>query len=231
MTLRLRNVFLAAAAAVIGIALAATSLRMGSADWFSSRSAQAMAEWSEGKSRPDFESWLSVREGLIRADLLEPGNPRVLESLGLLHAGREAPAGSDRSGFQQQARDYFRQAAAARPTSPYTWANLAMVKYRIGETDPEFLDALRLAARYGPWEWEVQAIVADLGLAMLPELSAGDRSMVERMVANGIKRNPAAILRIAQRRGSLSSGCKVLDREAKGIDPKLVLLCDERGIR
>jgi tetratricopeptide (TPR) repeat protein len=228
MAAELRRVLVVAAAAGLGIALALTALRMGRADWLFSRSTQSMAEWSAKDARPDFEVWLAVRDDLARAVQLEPRDPRALEGLGVLHAGRDAPVGNDRSGFQEQARDYLRRAAATRPTSPYTWANLAVVKYRLGETDEEFRNALRQAVNYGPWEWEVQAIVADVGLAMLPELAPAERSMVEAMVMNGMKRNPAEMLRIAQRRGSLSLACGMLDREAKGIDPQLAGRCDAR---
>ena len=225
---QLTRVFISAVAIGLGVALSITSFRMGRADWLFSRSMHSMAGWAAQSARPDFESWLEVRRDLTRAVQFEPDDPRVLESLGVLHAGREAPVGSDRSGFQEQARDYLRRAAAARPTSPYTWANLALVKYRLGETDGEFRNALRQAANYGPWEWEVQAIVADVGLAMLPELAPEERSLVEAMVMNGMKRNPAEMLRIAQRRGSLSLACRLLDREAKGIDPQLAGRCDAR---
>ena len=228
MAVELRRVLVVAAAAGVGIALAVTALRMGRADWLFSRSTLSMAEWSAKDARPDFESWLAVRDDLARAVQLEPRDPRALEGLGVLHAGRDAPVGNDRSGFQEQARDYLRRAVAARPTSPYTWANLALVKYRLGETDEEFRNALRQAANYGPWEWEVQAIVADVGLAMLPELAPAERSLVEAMVMNGMKRNPAEMLRISQRRGSLSLACSMLDREAKGIDPQLAGRCDTR---
>jgi hypothetical protein len=228
MAVELRRVLVVAAAAGVGIALAVTALRMARADWLFSRSTLSMAEWSAKDVRPDFESWLAVRDDLARAVQLEPRDPRSLEGLGVLHAGRDAPVGNDRSGFQEQARDYLRRAAATRPTSPYTWANLALVKYRLGETDGEFRNALRQAVNYGPWEWEVQAIVADVGLAMLPELAPEERSLVETMVMNGMKRNPAEMLRISQRRGSLSLACRMLEREAKGIDPQVAGQCDAR---
>ena len=231
MTPDLRRVLVSAAALGLGIGLAGTALRMGRTDWLFSRSMHSISEWSAQSVKPDFESWLEVRRDLTRAVQFEPDDPRVLESLGVLHAGREAPVGNDRSGFQEQARDYLRRAAAARPTSPYTWASLAMVKYRLGETDEEFRNALRQAAAYGPWEWEVQAVIVDIGLAVFPELTAPDRHLVETMLFNGMRRNPAETLRISQRRGSLSMACKMLDREAKGIDPKLARQCDERERR
>lgn len=228
---QLTRVFISAVAIGLGVALSITSFRMGRADWLFSRSMHSMAGWAAQSARPDFESWLEVRRDLTRAVQFEPDDPRVLESLGVLHAGRDAPVGNDRSGFQEQARDYLRRAAAARPTSPYTWASLAMVKYRLGETDEEFRNALRQAAAYGPWEWEVQGVIADIGLAVFPELNASDRHLVETMLFNGMRRNPAETLRISQRRGSLSMACKMLDREAKRLDPKLARQCDERERR
>ena len=58
--------------------------------------------------------------------------------------------------YLMEADVHFTTALGLRPTSPYTWSNLAAVRYRLGDTGPAFERALANAAAMGPQEPEVQ---------------------------------------------------------------------------
>jgi hypothetical protein len=193
--------FVAGASVLAAFGLSVDATRLSLADEIVI-DANAILEGAWRRAPPDFDAWLGVRNDLVRAERLAPRNPAVLESLGVIHARRAAdPA------FLTYARDYFLRSRELRPTSPYTWANYAEAKYLLGETGPDFERALLGAARLGPWEPEVQRLVADLGLAMYKDFGPAARREITVTVASGMRRNPAEMLSIAERRGRLDLAC------------------------
>jgi hypothetical protein len=96
-----------------------------------------------------------------------------------------------------QALEYFRQSAALRPTSPYTWANILLAKYRLGQADDEFLGAMRNALAFGPWEPAVQLIVADTALGAWDRLDEGLRASVTENLRRATLRQSDGLARIA----------------------------------
>jgi hypothetical protein len=113
----------------------------------------------------------------------------------------------------------FRRSAAERPSMPYAWAHLALAKYRLGETDAEFLNALTLAMRLGPWEPELQAIVADLGLAMLDEVPPELRNSILANIRRGVVQQGDLMVNLAIKRGRLTEVCNL------GLTEKLAVRC------
>jgi hypothetical protein len=69
--------------------------------------------------------------------------------------------------------------------------------------------------------------VALYGLAVLDDVRPQTRAAIERMVAAGMKSDPAAMLRIAQRRGRLDVACHHAD--ASRLAEDLSKLCNTRG--
>jgi predicted Zn-dependent protease len=159
------------------------------------------------------------RDDLARAAAHVPDDPFVREALGLVIAQSNDPADLE------EAQRHLVAAIEARPGSPYTWANLAVMKYRLGNTGPAFEKTLVNAANLGPYEPEVQQIVSDLGLAVYDEVAPATRAAVERMLAAGMKRNAAEILQIASRRGRLGTACRHLDGEPRPAASKWTQLC------
>ena len=150
------------------------------------------------------EARKAMSERLVHAAMRAPDDPSVHELLGLMAMSNRGPEYASLAGV------HFRRSLELRPGSAYTWANLASVKYRIGDTGREFETALIHAARLGPYEPEVQATVANFGLAVWPEASPELKSAVEQMVRAGMRRSPPEMLQIAQRRGRLASACHYL---------------------
>jgi hypothetical protein len=136
------------------------------------------------------DEWQALSGSLIRALALAPGDPenlselvrlyRILLEAGDLDAGQILRNGDAAAG-------YYRAALAKRPTWPWDWANLALVKYQqYQDTSPVYQDALVSAAAFGPRESESQDLVSELGshswsalnpAAALAVLTAADRAL------------------------------------------------------
>ena len=161
--------------------------------------------------------WLA---DLTRAAAEAPKDPVLHEllALAIVRGGSEV-------GDLGEAGRQLRAAIEARAGSPYAWASLVEVKYRIGDTGAAFEKALLNAAKLGPHEPEVQRVVADYGLAVMDEVAPETRSAIERTVAAGMKRNAPEILQIAARRGRLVVACRHLDGVPRPAASKWTQLC------
>lgn len=180
-----------------------------------------MRSWSGARvQQPANEALAGVREDLAHAQAAMPRDPAVHELLGLIDARR-----GERQEFLPDAAVHFERAIELRPTSPQTWADLAAVKYRVGDTGPGFEAALSHAAELGAFEPDVQGIVANYGLAVWSELGVKTRTAVEETVATAMKRNPLEMLQIAQRRGRLDVACRHLPGSTRQTDPKWTQPC------
>ena len=78
---------------------------------------------------------------------------------------------NERLSLLTSAFDDFTLALKYRPHWPPTWANLAAIKWKLGETDDEFYYYLNTAIELGPQHEIVHIFVAEYGLAMLAEHS------------------------------------------------------------
>jgi hypothetical protein len=201
--------------------LAAYALEAGAADSAVFEGALTLREWSGSRLQlPANEGLMGVRDDLLRARAISPRNPAVHELLGLI-----AARSSERQEYLKEAGIHFVKAIELRPTSPYTWGNLAAVKYRSGEPDRVFEVALRQAFVMGPYEPDVQAMVANYGLAVWSELEPQTRAAVEASVSAGMKRNSLEMLQIAERRGRLNIPCRHLAGSSRQADSKWFQLC------
>ena len=160
------------------------------------------------------------REDLSRATAEVPGDPFLREALALMMIRNN----NDPEVFEEAGK-HLVAAIQARPGSAYTWANLAVVKYRLGDTGPAFEKALVNAIALGPYEPEVQQMVTDMGLAVLDEVAPPTRAAIERALAAGMKRNATEILQIAARRGRLDAACPLLGGVPRPAASKWTQLC------
>jgi hypothetical protein len=136
------------------------------------------------------DEWQALYGSLIRALALAPGDPENLSELGRLYRilleADDLDAGQiSRDG--NAAAGYYQAALALRPTWPWDWGNLALVKYQqYQDTSGVYQDALVRAAEFGPRESGSQDLVAQLGshswsalnpAAALAVLTAADRAL------------------------------------------------------
>jgi hypothetical protein len=159
----------------------------------------------------------AMTERLMQARARVPSDPSVHELLGLMALSRPD--------YAAEAGVHFRKALELRAGSAYTWANLAASKYRVGDTGIEFERALVRAGRLGPYEPEIQATVANFGLAVWPEAGVELRSVVESVVRAGMRRDAPQMLQIARRRGRLSLACRHLAGIPRQNESKWSQLC------
>jgi hypothetical protein len=200
--------------------LAVVAARMGEADALTWSSAARMERWEKKRIRPALEPWMAVRTDLERASRLAPADPVAREFLGVLHLSR-APLPE----YAELAQDHFLRSLERRPSSPYTWANVAEARYRLGRSDAPFETVLLTAWRLGPSEPEVQRTVINLGFARWAESSPALQSAVTSALAAAMRRNPLETMQIAERRGRLDLACPFVAGDKRLKQSKWVQAC------
>ena len=185
--------------AVLGFAVYA-SVKRGLADWSTMRWRHEITGWAEHRASPPPEHLQEAITTLIDALALTPDDPTLIEHLGVaidLRAAGSPPGSESQRLYLAAALFYFRKAAALRPTSPYSWANILLAKYHLDQVDEEFFGAMRNALDFGPWEPAVQLIVADTGLGAWDRLDSGLRGRVNENLQRAAVRQADALARIA----------------------------------
>jgi predicted Zn-dependent protease len=124
---------------------------------------------------------------------------------------------------------HLKRALEFRPSSPYTWVNLAEAQYRLGMTTGAFERILLMPHRLGPSEPEAQRLLADIGLAMWDEIGAEAQSAVRAAVSAGMRRNPLEMLQISERRGRLALACAQVPGDKRIRDPKWIKVCSREA--
>ena len=183
----------------------------GLADWRSARGRNDIRMWTQGGAVQSQERWQRAVDALREALRLAPQDPALWESLGFAYdiaARNFVPAGGW-SVYTEFALIHFRQAAALRPTSPYSWAGVAVMKYRLGQVDEEFRQAFSSAMRLGPWEPGLQLITSDLGLALWDTLDPQLRDEVRENWRRTAVRQADQLAKLALTHGRAGLLCEV----------------------
>lgn len=112
--------------------------------------------------------WQALYENLTRALALAPGDPDTLSELGRLHRvllEAEDLSADEISRYGDAGATFYQAALAQRPTWPWDWGHLALLKYQQYQDNSDvFQDALVRAVEYGPREPSLQDRVAVLGV-------------------------------------------------------------------
>lgn len=112
-----------------------------------------LKNWRLGRIKLSVEDWDKLRANLSRALELDPDNADIHNILALAIEGRfsnVAPEDDMAAPFRQKALEHYRHSVTLRPVWPYSWVKLALVKYRLGQIDDEFYEALHNAENLGP---------------------------------------------------------------------------------
>jgi hypothetical protein len=136
------------------------------------------------------EEWQGIAQSLSRALELAPGDPRNISELARLNRIRLEANDLDARQilrYGDSAAGYYLAALARRPTWPWDWGDLALVKFQqYQDASRVYQDALARAVRFGPREPSLQELVAELGstswstlnpAAALAVLTAADRAL------------------------------------------------------
>lgn len=114
------------------------------------------------QTKDEFEQ---TKMAIYLANTLHSSNPLYMDSEGLMEEWGGV------SGFQEQeslfqAKAYYLESTKVRPLWPITWANLAMIKWRLQEFDDEMFAYLKKADALGPQSFEVHILFSRLGISL-----------------------------------------------------------------
>lgn len=193
-------------------ALCALVIPRGVADLRGFEARMLFQAWENGRRPPSDEEWTLARSHLEQARALDPRQPNYLEDIARLDELRALPLKASDAAAPQYLRQALvlqRQAARLRPGSPYTWANIALIKARLPEPDREFEAALRNAALLGPWEPGVQIALAEAGFRHWGGLAPETRAALSANLLRALRRQDAKLFELARRAGRLDVLCAV----------------------
>jgi hypothetical protein len=188
--------------------LAGVSAVLGWADFAAKGTRSDLERARREPARALEGGWTSWGARLSAALSMDARNPNLSESLAHWHE-RSARRGGAGAPALVEALRHFRAAAARRPTSSYTWSNIALVKVGLKELDSELAAAVVNAARFGPWEPEVQLAMADVLFTSGPQLTPAAREAARSLMINGLLRQDQQIYERAVLRGQLALLCSV----------------------
>ena len=190
-----RSRVLPALATVAMAWLAFTAGRFGWADLVYNEASAQLTAWEQGGSHLTASDFTRLQARLKRAIDLSPESPEYHEAMGdalfaraMASADADQPASAGQPPSADHLRrslDSYRRALEHNRVSPYTWGSLLVVKAHLDEHDEEFETALLNAARFGPFEPNVQVMVLDAGLQAWDRLSLESRRRIARLVRDG----------------------------------------------
>jgi hypothetical protein len=192
--------------------LAALAAPIGLADLTAFSPRQTLARPARPFPAPANPAWTRGRDLLLQALALDPGNPNHAEGIALWYerGGVLLPLRSpDAVLYSRKSLEYFRRAAVMRPSSPYTWSNIALVKLRLGEVDAELAEAVTNSTKFGPWEPEVQLAIADVFFAIGEKLPPPARQAGLAAIVNAMRYHDQKLYERAVRFGRLALLCSL----------------------
>ena len=186
------------------------------ADIYASSSIKTLERWRADKITLNDDDWDKLRADLSYALKHDSENPDIHEYLALAIEGRFAyiaPKNSEAMTSRREAYAHYKKSISIRPSWPYAWVNLALVKYRLGETDNEFYHALHKADELGAWEPGVQRVIVDVGLHYWNSSSRDEREFVlhiiDKSLRHSIRGHSVDVLDLTKRYGKLELVCLI----------------------
>ena len=169
-----------------------------------------LKNWRSGKIELADKDWDRLRLNLSKALELDADNPEIHEMLALAMEGRFLNLASKDAGAQssrQLALEHYRKSVLLRPAWPYAWAGLISVKYRLGQFDEDFFEALHNVVKLGPWEPGLQRLVIEIGLNEWNVFPIEEKKFVLEVVARALEKQPGKILPLIKEKGFLDLIC------------------------
>jgi len=200
--------------------------RIGAGDDLARNASGQIDWWLQRHFAPGPAQWSVVESRLEEAGRLSPSDPSIPELLGVLHLQF---VGSHES-IERSLADFGRS-LSLRPSSPYTWADLAEARMSAGKSHDEIRRAMLVALSLGPAEPEVQRMAIDLGLAMWGELPAPVQGQVSHAIEQTMRRTPYRTLPIAFARGHLELVCPYVRNDARLANTVWPRRCKALGIQ
>lgn len=164
------------------------------------------------KVQPRQIDWQAVRKNLEMALSYDARNPDYLHELGTAYDAEfsfQAVGSSVAAENRRLAERFYLEALQRRPAWPLDWIDVALVKYRLGETGQDFKRALTQAHQLGPWEQWVQYVIADTGMHHWLKLTEEERGFVLGVIQQGLQNRAGDIsmIELVQRYNMLDTIC------------------------
>ena len=186
------------------------------ADVYARPSIAILKKWRSEKITLDDDDWDKLRADLFTALKHDSDNPDIHEYLALAIEGRFAnvvPKNIQAMPSRREAYVHYKKSISIRPSWPYAWVNLALVKYRLGETDDEFYHALHKADELGAWEPGEQRVIIDIGLNNWNSQSRDEKKFVLNVIDKSLKHSMRShsmnVLDLSKRYGLLQLVCLI----------------------
>ena len=192
----------------------------GLADVYARPAINEIKRWQENKKNLELKDWDRLRIELEKALQLDPDNPDTNHFMALALEGGYVdypPRAASAQASRRIALDYYRKAGRLRPAWPYTWVDLALVKYRLGEMDTEFYKAWHRSVELGPWEPGVQKVAAGIGLHGWNVLTKEDHAFTLEVIRKGANHSDTgharAMLDQVRSYGLLDLVCLIMEQD------------------
>lgn len=135
---------------------------------FSQQANRFLDDWQAAGVQPGEQAWQIAHNAAEKALLWYPGeSAAAYNTLGRVWEWQQytlPTAAPEARPSRMAALEAYRNATQLRPTWPYTWVDLALVKLRLGEVDEELVNALEQGLQTGPWRSKSLARIAQVGL-------------------------------------------------------------------
>ena len=209
---------------LILIGLIITAGFRGMADINVQSARRSLVSWESDVSTLNNTEWTIAYDSVSKAVSQDPLNPELLTIMANVQEWKIYLDKDDEENnyYLSLALKNYRKAAELRPAWPYSWSQISLVKYRMGEIDQELQQAIENATKTGPWEPGVQQIIAEVGLGVWRELDFAMRKIIVRNIDRGITMQPILMLNILKKYGQLKMVCY-----QKKKDPAITKFCEK----
>ena len=209
---------------LILIGLIITAGFRGLADVNVQSARRSLVLWESDVNALNNKEWTIAYDSVSKAVSQDPLNPELLTIMANVQEWKIYLDKDDEENnyYLSLALKNYRKAAELRPAWPYSWSQISLVKYRMGEIDQELQQAIENATKTGPWEPGVQQIIAEVGLGVWRELDFAMRKIIVRNIDRGISMQPILMLNILKKYGQLKMVCY-----QKKKDPVITKFCEK----
>ncbi|MCB4358676.1 hypothetical protein [Quatrionicoccus australiensis] len=176
-------------------------IRAGWHDFLLMKPRAVVDSWRNG-APPGMKLWGLTLQQLKQAQVRNPDDPQVEESLGYLYAlqamrSREIP--ELKQALFSESIGHFRRSTNLRPMSPYAWSNLALALHENDEASEEMWAAFDRAMLYGQREIAVQKQLAEIAFARWNEVGETRQAQMREIVSKVGEEYREALLNIVER--------------------------------
>lgn len=209
--------------AILGIF---NALRFGGASVEYNSVRNAINAWQADARIQSKEEFEQTKTAIYLANALHSSNPLYMDLNGLIKEWG-AVSGFEEKDSLIKAKMNYLETTKVRPLWPVTWANLAMVKWRLQEFDDEMLGYLAKADELGPQSFEVHVLFSHIGISLYAAnhpMYAKIKDIVHTRLRLGLRNSHSkeAILSFIDSSESLATVCRwMLQKDKYSVEKHL----------